>query len=293
MYKYQQSPGASSGNFVLYQDLGLRDSPTFSAGEGGEGGLDLNDPKVQEAVANAAADQAEAKLKELHGGLLKNRDEFKAEKQKLEDEIKQLREAVKNWEGLNAEEVRRVMANIQASEEAKLVADGKTDEVVKIRTERLRSDYDTRIKKLENDLQAAIAERQRVRALHDTLRIQTATNAAIMKDGGITESAPPDILMSAERIFGVDDKGNIVSYEGEGDERKVVLGKDGETPLSLSEWLASMKDHRPHWWKAPAGGGAASAERDASSGVTGYTAEQIRTMPPAQYRELRQQGKIR
>jgi hypothetical protein len=262
----------------------MRRSPSF-----GEGDINLEDPKIQEAVAKLA----QAALEEQHAGLIRNRDEFKQEKEKLEGQVAQLQDAVKNWEGLDPAKVREVMANIEASEEAKLVAAGKTDEVVKIRTERLRSEYETQIKKLTDQLEARNGEVQRIRGLHDHLRIETATNAAILKDGGITDTAPPDILPAAARMFSVDDDGNVVAYEGQGDERKLVMGKDGETPLSLDEWLAGMKPDRPHWWKAPPGGGASPAERDASSGVTGYTAEQIRAMDPQEYRKKRAAGEIR
>jgi hypothetical protein len=54
-----------------------------------------------------------------------------------------------------------------------------------------------------------------------------------------------------------------------------------------------MKDDRPHWWKAPAGGGAAGTEIDASSGVTGFTDEQIRAMPPEEFRRRREAGEIK
>ena len=53
-----------------------------------------------------------------------------------------------------------------------------------------------------------------------------------------------------------------------------------------------MKSDRPHWWRAPKGGGAASAEIQ-DSGVTGYTAEQIENMPHDEYVELRGAGKIK
>ena len=267
------------------QPMSMRRGPSF--GEGDE--INFDDPKVKEAVGKLA----EAALKEQHAGLLKNRDEFKQEKETLEGQVAQLQEAVKNWEGLDPVQVREVLANIEASEESKLVAAGKTDEVVKIRTERLRSDYENKIKKLVGELDTSNGEVRRIRGLHDNLSIETAINAAIAKDGGITNTAPPDILAAGRSTFSVDNENNIVSFEGQGDERKVVLGKDGEKPLSIAEWLGSMKPERPHWWKAPVGGGAAGTEIDASSGVTGYTAEQIRDMPPQQYRALREKGDIK
>jgi hypothetical protein len=289
MFDRKSRLGASPSDFGILSET--RRYPTFGIEDptDEEVAALLGNPKVQSAVGKLA----EAKLKEEHQGLLDNREEFRKDKEKLEGQVASLQEAVKNWEGLDPAQVREVMANIEASEEAKLVAAGKTDEVVKIRTERLRSDYETKIKKLMGELDTRNGEVQRIRGLHDNLRIETATNAAILKDGGIADTAPPDILPAASRVFSVADNGDVVAYEGQGDDRKVVMGKDGETPLSIDEWLSSMKPDRPHWWKAPVGGGAAGTERDASSGVTGYTAEQIRAMDPQEYRKKRSAGEIR
>ena len=245
----------------------------------------LENPKVQEAVGKLAT----AKLSEEHAGLLKNRDEFKTEKEKLAQEVSTLREAVKNWEGLDAEELKRIMANIEASEEAKLIAAGKGDEVLRKKTERLRQDYDAKIKTLTEERDKAKADGDAARQAHDRLKVETAINSAISQDGSIFNEAMPDIHAAGGPVFSVNDKNEIVSVDGDG---KVVMGKDGEKPLQPGEWLESMKSIRPHWWRAPKGGGAAASERDATSGVTGFTAEQIRNMPPEEYRKRRVAGEI-
>jgi hypothetical protein len=214
MFDCKTRLGVSPGDFGLISDE--RRYPTFGNGD------DLSDeevkkilgnPKVQEAVGKLAT----AKLNEEHAGLLKNREEFKEDNKKLSEQVEQLQTAVKNWEGLDAEEVRKVMANIEASEEAKLIAAGKGDEVVKAKTERLRSDYENQIKKITKERDEALLAATSIRGRHDRLRVETALNAAITKDGGITKTAPPDILSAGHQVFSVDDNDNIVSFEGQGD----------------------------------------------------------------------------
>ena len=75
--------------------------------------------------------------------------------------------------------------------------------------------------------------------IHDAVR-KAAVGAKILPE------ALEDALDRAERVFEVDDHGNVVTKE--------VLGT---TPgLQASVWFTDMQKSRPHWWGNSAGGGA-------------------------------------
>ncbi len=68
----------------------------------------------------------------------------------------------------------------------------------------------------------------------------------------VIESARPDVLMNAERVFEINDEG-------------LVLTRDqvGVTPGIAAEiWLSEMQEKRPHWWPTSTGGGAGGNKGD-------------------------------
>lgn len=80
--------------------------------------------------------------------------------------------------------------------------------------------------------------RERQRTIHDSLR------AAALKSK-VNEHALEDVLLLAERVFELDDSGNVV-----------VKDSVGFTPgISPEVWLTEIQPKRPHWWPPSQGGG--------------------------------------
>ncbi len=95
-----------------------------------------------------------------------------------------------------------------------------------------------------NDLKTELTEhqqRERTRSITDAVR------GAISKMDGFARSAEDDALLYAERMFEVDDDGNVVTRAGAG----VTPGVDAVV------WLTEMQAKKPHWWGPSQGGGAA------------------------------------
>lgn len=91
--------------------------------------------------------------------------------------------------------------------------------------------------------QAAVIERfeaqERTRTIHDSLR-------AVASKANVIDTAMEDVLMLAERVFEINDAGEVVTKDIPGQ----TLG------LRPDVWLTEMKAKRPHWWPASKGGGA-------------------------------------
>lgn len=104
-----------------------------------------------------------------------------------------------------------------------------------------------------NDLKAELAEhqqRERTRSITDAVR------GAISKMDGFARSAEDDALLYAERMFELDDDGNVVTRAGAG----VTPGVDAVV------WLTEMQAKKPHWW-GPSQGGGASGNRGGGGSV--------------------------
>ncbi|KVD71798.1 hypothetical protein WI89_00830 [Burkholderia ubonensis] len=175
----------------------------------------------------------------LKTALQKERDTSKAA-------LKRVSEFETRFAGIDPDQVRAILDRVANDEEAKLIAEGKIDQVIEKRTERLRADADKRVSDATAAAQAANerANRFSQRVLDDQIRAAAAKS-------GIHAHAVDDALFRGRSMFTLDENGHAVQL---GEDGQPVLGKDGKTPFSPAEWLDGMKEAAPHWFPASASG---------------------------------------
>lgn len=191
----------------------------------------LKDPKVQALIQSAVESQV--------AGL-------KAKNSELIQAQKQLKEQLARFEGIDPDAVRGILKRFADDEEAKLIADGKVDEVLNRRTERMKADF-------EKKLAEAQQEAEKARQLAQTYQSRVVEKE-IMTDAveaGVHKHALEDALLHAKAVFRADDEGRAIAVDADGNP---ILGKDGKTPLTPREWLEGMKEKKPHWFLATASG---------------------------------------
>lgn len=199
-------------------------------------GLELPDDQAQALKEALAAKHQEAVEREV-GGLKAKRDE-------LLEAQKRMKEQLRQYEGIDPERARKLEEQIAKSEEAQLIAEGKLDEVLNQRTERMRTEFERRLQEASQAAEQAksFAERFRGRVLSDEIRAAAAKV-------GMVDAAAQDASLRAQALFEVNDEGLVVAKEEAG------LDADGK-PLTVQSWLESMKDSAPHWFLQPKGSGA-------------------------------------
>lgn len=168
------------------------------------------------------------------------------ERSTASDALKKVKDFETRFAGIDPDQVRAILDRVANDEEAKLIAEGKIDQVIEKRTERLRADLDKRVTDANAAAQAANerANRFSTRVLDDQIRAAAAT-------AGIHAHAVDDALLRGRSMFQLDENGRAVQL---GDDGHPVLGKDGKTPFNPAEWLDSMKEAAPHWFPASASG---------------------------------------
>lgn len=151
------------------------------------------------------------------------------------------------FEGLDIEAVKGLLAKAGQDEETKLIAEGKLDEVISRRTERLRTDLDKQVKAANEraDKAEAFAAKYSDKVLADSIR------AAAIKAGALPEAAE-DIILRARGTFKLSEDGEPIATDRSGE---VVYGKDGKTPLSPLEWAESLRETATHLWPRAQGAG--------------------------------------
>lgn len=151
------------------------------------------------------------------------------------------------FDGLDIEAVKGLLTKAGQDEETKLIAEGKLDEVVSRRTERLRGDLDKQIKAANDRAEKAeaFAAKYSDKVLADSIR------AAAIKAGALPEAAE-DIILRARGTFKLGEDGEPIATDRDG---QVIYGKDGKSPLSPHEWAESLRETATHLWPRAQGAG--------------------------------------
>lgn len=202
------------------------------------------DAEKAEALKEALGGQLQEYLSTQVSGLKSKNAELLGKLNTSKSELDGLKG---QFEGLDIEAVKGLLKRASEDEETRLIAEGKLDEVVTKRTERLRGDMDKQLaaEKERADKAEAFAQRFSDKVLADSIR------AAALKAGALPEAAE-DIILRAKGTFTLDENGEAVAVGADGE---VIYGKDGKTPLNPLEWAESLREAAPHLWPRAQGAG--------------------------------------
>lgn len=191
--------------------------------------IDLNDPEVQAAIQKAADEQVQG-LKTKNNELIQANKDLKTELTGIKSQL----------EGVDLTAVKELLAKAGQDEETKLIAEGKIDEVIQKRTEKMRQDHEKQMGTVIE--KAAKAEAYANQFKQSVVKGQIAQ--AFSGIGGLAE-ATDDVTALALSQFALDEKGNAVMIGTDGEP---IIGKDGTNPLSPKEWVENLKENKPYFF---------------------------------------------
>lgn len=172
---------------------------------------------------------------------------------------RQLKDDLKKFEGIDPEVVHKILEKFSSEEEAALIAKGDIEKVLTLRTDRMRSDFD---KKLKAEVDARTKVEQKAAKLAERATAEAIIQAAVK--AGAEPTAHEDIILRAKSAgWTINDDGEVVVLK----DGEPVLGKDGKTPLSPIEWAETLRETAPHLWPRAQGSGAPGSGRTAKGGV--------------------------
>lgn len=206
-------------------------------------GIELTDEQAN-ALKESLSSKAKEELDKQVAGLKTKNSELLGTIKTTKSEL----ESLKNqFDGLDIEAVKLLLSKASEDEETRLIAEGKIDELVNRRTERLRSDYD-------KQLQAAISRAEQAEQFANQFKDKVLSDAireAAVKAGALPEAAD-DIILRSRSVFKLNEHGEAVAFAKDGE---VIYSKDGKTPLSPLEWAESLREIAPHLWPRAQGAG--------------------------------------
>lgn len=206
-------------------------------------GLDLPDDKAA-ALKEALGAKAKELLEQETSGLKGKNSELLGKLKTAQGDLDSFKS---QFDGLDIEAVKAIVSKAGQDEETRLIAEGKIDEVVSRRTERLRGDLEKQLQAERDraDKAETFANQFKDRVLSDSIR------EAASKAGALAE-ASDDIILRARSVFSLNEDGVPVAVDKDG---QVIYGKDGKTPLSPLEWAEGLRESASHLWPRTQGAG--------------------------------------
>ena len=189
--------------------------------------IDFEDPEVKAEIASQVEKTLSEKVAEVENRyktdiqkLTANRDEILQEKRRLVDLERSLGD-------MKIDDVKQYVKQLQESQEAKLISEGKIDELLSQKIEKTRADYEGKLESMQKEMST------RDERIAKLMIDQDATQQFIGA-GGLPD-AVSDAVYRARQIFRVED-GDLVPRDANGE---IVMGENGV--LTMKEFMASDK----------------------------------------------------
>ena len=199
--------------------------------------IDLENPEVKAAIQKAADEQVQG-LKTKNTELIQANKDLKTELGGIKSQL----------EGVDLTAVKELLNKAGQDEELKLIAEGKIDEVIQKRTEKMRQEHERLIstEKQRADKAEAYANKFKQSVVQGQI-VQAAVEL------GALNEATADIAFLAQSQFSLDENGKAVAIDANGE---VIIGKDGTNPLSPKEWVEGLREKKAYFWPKANGSGA-------------------------------------
>lgn len=192
----------------------------------------------------------------LTRALEREREERKAAK-KLADEI------AAKYGDLDPEAAREALKAADEAKDRELLDEGKVEELIEQRTERMRADFDKQLAAKDKALDDANTRNASTTEELESIKIFDAVKDAALTRGARKE-ALTDIQNRARGTWALDDQGRPVARNGE----DTIFGKSGE-PLTIGEWVDSLSSEASYLFNPNEGGGAGSENESGGEGMGG------------------------
>lgn len=207
-------------------------------GDGATGEITLSEADLQAKISEAAA----AAVADATRGL-------SSKNQELLGKLNKQKETLDRWGDLDPDSVHNVLNQFDQNEEMKLLAEGKTDEVIQRRMERVTAKFESQLETALNDSEQKDLKLKSANEKIRDLLIDSQVVSAFNSEKGL-DTAVEDVVLRAKGVFSVEDT-DVVARDGEG---QLIRGAEGA--LTISEWISNLKSTAPHLFPGSGGGGA-------------------------------------
>lgn len=192
----------------------------------------------------------EQRVAEATTGLLSKNNELLKEKKTLQERFKDIKDPQEALEALRL---------VNDNQEIRMIKEGRIDELIALKTDGIRSDYDAKLTELNTTLENERKTGTQYKTMFHTKMVEDTLRDAAMV-AKIRPEAIPDVIMRGMGVFSLgEDNKTIEARDGHG---KLVKIDDGTKILTPSLFIEQLKRTAPHFWPQ-----SESARFDSASGT--------------------------
>jgi hypothetical protein len=207
---------------------------------------------------------------------------LKSKNAELLDEKKKADAKLKEFDNYDFDAANEAMAFLENNKDAKLIKDGKVDELIEKKTSALQSDHEAVVGELNSKLKEVVAHGEKYETLYRTKMVEDALREAAV-GAKVRPEAITDVLLHGRNIFSLADDGSV---EARGKDGK-LLKTDDDKVLTTSNWIDSLKRTSPHYWPGSKGAGAEGGGEGGGDDLTAAIQRAAAAGNHAEYRRLR------
>ncbi len=213
--------------------------------------------EVNEAVRPFYIEQNGAYFLDVDGAVSRDKlNEFR-------DNNIQLTQKLKEYGDITPKTIEELQTEVNTLRNKKSgMTQEEVDNMLNDRVKSMRTDLEGKIKGYDNE-NKTLKSQLEVLVIDNTVR-SAASNHKVL------DTAIDDVVMRAKASFKMKD-GVAKAYDDKGN---VIFGKDGESPLTVQEWVKDLNKTAPHLFVQSTGGGA----NNQGSGGSGQKRENMTPM---------------
>lgn len=189
-------------------------------------------------------------------------DEFRNSNIKLNKELAEARNDMTRFKDIDPKKYKEYKQKVLDLQDKELIDAGKLEEVVGQRTERMRTDFETKTANLQKVAQESVSKYDTVKKQLDDFML-TGELTKVASAAKIRSSAITDVINRGKTIFKLKD-GKITPYESDG---AVMYGNDGISEMTTKEWMEGLGKSAPHLFEDSRGGDAHGGGKGSSRSI--------------------------
>jgi len=174
------------------------------------------------------------------------------ERKARRDAEKSLKETVEKYKDIDPDKAREAQKKLQELQEKQLLDEGKVDELVVARTERMKADFESQREALQAKIKELDGQLQDRTQQLGAVKIDKVITDAVAAVGAVRKGAMADALSRARAVWKINDAGEAVALNPDGG---TIYGSDGTSPMKPEEWANSLLKDAPHLFEGSGGSG--------------------------------------
>ena len=179
-------------------------------------------------------------------------DEFRQNNIQFKQQIEALQGDLSKFKDIDPTKYNETIKKLQEMEDKHLIDENKLEELLEVRTERMRQESAGQVDALTTDRDKYKTQADAANGRLSKLVIDSSITSAVSEVGAVRQGALTDILARAHGVYQLDVDGNAVPMR----DGKIIFGKEGKSQMTPKEFCEGLLETAPYLFENSGGGGA-------------------------------------